>query len=145
MNDYGLSVVFCCVDERLENNIRWGFGFVLVRVKSSCDAHRRSEQSAWAPGRLYATRIFPTFGVGATSILLHKLLFVGRVNRQRKYTGWPFFFHTPRKVHLEVETTPQNLQSLMSLKLYHYWVLIPPSYPSGGGVCIATERQVRLQ
>jgi len=30
---------------------------------------------------------------------------VGRVNRQRKYTGWPLFFHAPRKVHLEVEST----------------------------------------
>ena len=97
MGDYGLSVVFCYVDERLENNIRWGFGFVLVRVKSSCDAHRRSEQSAWAPGRLYATRIFPTFGVGATSILLHKLLFVERVNRSKEIYRLAFVFSRTEK------------------------------------------------
>jgi len=27
------------------------------------------------------------------------------VNRQRKYTSWPLFFHTPPKVHIEVQPT----------------------------------------
>ena len=66
MGDYGLLAVFGYVDEPLEDNTHWGFDFVLTRVKSSCDAHRRSEKSAWDPGRLYATRIFRTFGVGST-------------------------------------------------------------------------------
>ena len=48
---------------------------------------------------------FVPLRLGPLSILLHVLLLGGRVNRQRKYTGWPLFFHTPRKVHLEVEST----------------------------------------
>ena len=52
---------------------------------------------------------FVPLGPGQLSILLHVLLLGGRVNRQRKYTGWPLFFHTPRKVHLEVESTSFRL------------------------------------
>ncbi len=32
-----------CVDEWPEENTRWGFDFVLIRVKSSCYAHRPFE------------------------------------------------------------------------------------------------------
>jgi hypothetical protein len=66
VGDYRLLAVFGYVDERLEDNTYWGFDFVLTRVKSSCDAHRPSERSAWDPGRLCVTRIFRTFEAGAT-------------------------------------------------------------------------------
>ena len=66
VGDYGLLAVFGYVDEPLEDNTHWGFDFVLTRVKSSCDALRRSEQFAWDPGRLCVTRIFRTFEAGST-------------------------------------------------------------------------------
>jgi hypothetical protein len=40
------------------------------------------------------------------------------VNRQRKYTSWPLFFHTPPKVHLEVEpTNDTNSKKVKLVKL----------------------------
>ena len=59
---------------------------------------------------------FVPLRLGQLSILLHKLLFVGRVKRQRKYTGWPLFFHTTRKVHLEVESTKYGDMDLADAK-----------------------------
>jgi transposase InsO family protein len=34
------------------------------------------------------------------------------MNRQRKYTGWPLFFHAPQKVHLEVESTDHQIKTV---------------------------------
>ena len=83
---------------------------------------RRSEQSAWDPGRLCVTRVFRTFEAGSTEYTPSMLLFVGRVNRQRK-GGFNFEVHNVFSRFSGVERSAVGLEIPVLFLVYDSAVL----------------------